>query len=248
VLYARLFMKSPENEVFTPHTQDPQFQLQLLQRAMGASCSGIIITDCSQPDEPIIYCNEAFEQLSGYSQSEIIGRNCRFLQGPDTELSSRKLLREAVDNGMTCRLIIKNYRKDGSFFWNELTISPVKDETDKVTHFIGVQNDMTALIQTQHQLSEARTKLEEKVQKRTEELSETNLFLRRVNQLLQEEQEYALSIVETVRESLLVLSSDFRVIFANKFFYNTFQVSPKETEGKILFELGNQQWNIPKLT
>jgi len=118
-------------------------QLRLQNRAMAETLNAIVITDPNQPDNPIIYCNPAFERMSGYSKEETLGRNCRFLQGPDTDQAVRAEIREAVAAGRGCRVIIKNYRKDGSPFWNELAIAPVRDDAGRLTHFIGVKTDIS---------------------------------------------------------------------------------------------------------
>jgi len=115
---------------------------QLLTAAMDASISGIIITDFGQPDYPIIYCNKAFEKLTGYQQEEILGKNCRFLQGKDRTQSGRYKLRKAIEDFKECHVEMINYRKDGTVFWNELYIAPIISE-GRVTHYIGIQNDIS---------------------------------------------------------------------------------------------------------
>ncbi|HEY9875812.1 MAG TPA: EAL domain-containing protein, partial [Candidatus Obscuribacterales bacterium] len=117
--------------------------LHLLERAVAASSNGIVISDAQQPDNPLIYVNPAFEQISGYSQNEIIGRNCRFLQGTDSKQPQLEKLRSAIQEGRECYVVLRNYRKDGSCFWNELYISPVRDKQGQLTHFIGIQTDIT---------------------------------------------------------------------------------------------------------
>jgi PAS domain S-box-containing protein len=117
--------------------------LRIYQRAIAAASNGIVIVDASQSNLPVIYCNPAFEKTTGYTASEVIGKNCRFLQGKDTDPDAIAQLRQAIHEGQECCVILKNYRKDGQHFWNELTISPVYDADDKITHFIGIQNDIT---------------------------------------------------------------------------------------------------------
>ncbi|TYQ25618.1 PAS domain S-box protein [Pseudanabaena sp. UWO310] len=117
--------------------------LRLQERAIAASQNGIVITDVRLPNNPIVYVNSAFEQISGYTASEIMGKNCRFLQGSDLFQQEKEILRNAVKQGESCRVVIRNYRKDGSLFWNELNISPIFDNMGKVTHFIGIQSDIT---------------------------------------------------------------------------------------------------------
>lgn len=117
--------------------------LWLYNRAMAATSTGIVIADAMQAEQAIIYCNPAFENMTGYSREEIIGRNCRFLQGVDTDPKAVEKIRQALQTNSGCRVVLKNYRKDGTAFWNELSISPVCDRAGKLTHYIGVQIDMT---------------------------------------------------------------------------------------------------------
>jgi PAS domain S-box-containing protein len=132
--------------------------LSLLERAIAASSNGIVIADAGNPDRPIIYCNPAFEKLSGYRREEVIGRNCRFLQGPDTDRTELNKLRSSLQTGTEIKVVLKNYRKDKTTFWNELTVSPVRDANGKLTHFIGIQNDITQRVaaETALRVSEAK--------------------------------------------------------------------------------------------
>lgn len=129
----------------TDVTERKHFQEEILlrDRAFAESRNGIIISDYRQPDMPIIDCNAAFERMSGYSQSETLGRNCRFLQGKDTDQAARRKLHAAVQDRRECNVVILNYRKDGTPFWNELSISPVRDADGLLTHYIGIQSDVT---------------------------------------------------------------------------------------------------------
>ncbi len=124
--------------------QSIAFQLELKDRALGSSAEGITISDPSQPDNPIIYANEGFERLTGYSRADVMGKNCRFLQGRDTESATVDTLREAIRNDRPVVVDLLNYRKDGSKFWNRLSVTPISDASGKTTHFIGVQSDITA--------------------------------------------------------------------------------------------------------
>ena len=116
---------------------------RLLDRAVAASSNGIIITDPKLPDDPIVYVNPAFERISGYPVDEVLGHNCRFLQGDDRDQPALDELREALGEESECRVILRNYRKDGTPFWNELYVAPVHDEEGRLTNFVGVQNDIT---------------------------------------------------------------------------------------------------------
>jgi PAS domain S-box-containing protein len=116
---------------------------RLLGRAVAASSNGIVITDSKVPDNPIVYVNPAFEEISGYTADEVMGRNCRFLQADDREQPALDELREALTEARECRVVLRNYRKDGTPFWNELYVSPVHDEEGRLTNFVGFQNDIT---------------------------------------------------------------------------------------------------------
>lgn len=130
--------------------------LRLRDRAIEASSVGIIITDPHQRGNPIIYTNPAFVAMTGYDWDEVMGKNPGFLQGPDTDPKAIEQIRHALQEGCDCHLTLKNYRKDGTQFWNELMISPVRDEQGRLTHFIGTQMDVTAL----RRLEEERHEME----------------------------------------------------------------------------------------
>jgi two-component system cell cycle sensor histidine kinase/response regulator CckA len=118
--------------------------LLMRDRAMRAVSEGIVITDPNLPDNPIIYANPGFENMTGYSEHEVLGRNCRFLQGKDTDLETSDQLRTAIHERRGCAVEILNYKKDGIAFWNKLRISAVRNENGDLTNFIGVQTDVTA--------------------------------------------------------------------------------------------------------
>ncbi|MDY7020687.1 MAG: diguanylate cyclase [Cyanobacteriota bacterium] len=123
--------------------QQAETQLKLFNQVISACRNSIIITDATQPDHPIIYVNQAFEKITGYLASEVQGKNCRFLQGEDREQANLDIIRNALKNQEDCLTLLRNYRKDGTLFWNEVSIYPVQDNTGKVTHYIGIQNDIT---------------------------------------------------------------------------------------------------------
>ncbi|ADI13411.1 PAS/PAC sensor signal transduction histidine kinase [Truepera radiovictrix DSM 17093] len=119
--------------------------------ALDATNNTVIVTDPNQEDNPIIYVNRGFEQLTGYTREEALGRNCRFLQGDDTDQEALPALREAVREGRDIRVVLRNYRKDGSLFWNELYVTAVWRD-GVLAYFFGVQNDITPLVEAQRQL------------------------------------------------------------------------------------------------
>lgn len=122
------------------------------ERILGAASCGIILSDASKPDMPIVYCNPAFETITGYSRQEVVGRNCRFLQGADTDPQVVEQIRQALRTQQDVKVVLKNYRKDGTPFWNELAISPIRDAKGRVIYFIGVQTDITSRKQAQEEL------------------------------------------------------------------------------------------------
>ncbi|MEX0662810.1 MAG: PAS domain-containing protein [Balneolaceae bacterium] len=124
--------------------------------AIDKAKNGILITNPNVEDNPIIFCNKTFQELTGYKKDEVIGRNCRFLQGPDTDQQKIDNLREDISLGNPHKTVLKNYKKDGTRFWNELTVSPIKTDDGTIDYFIGIQNDITELIQTQERLEQSR--------------------------------------------------------------------------------------------
>jgi PAS domain S-box-containing protein len=145
-------------ELDTSMTALRQVQQSLLvyNRALSSAASGILIADALQADTPIVYCNPAFEKLTGYTADEVRGRNCRLLQGADTDPAAVEVLRTAVRRGEPCHVVIKNYRRDGTAFWNQLTVAPVRDAEDKLTHFIGIQEDISVRKETEATLLSAK--------------------------------------------------------------------------------------------
>jgi phosphoserine phosphatase RsbU/P len=116
---------------------------KLLAETLDHTGIGIVITNPNEKDNPIIYHNKGFESLTGYEHNEIIGRNCRFLQGPLTNHDTKKRIREKVGKKEEIKIDILNYRKDQTTFWNELSINPVFNEQGEIRHFIGIQKDVT---------------------------------------------------------------------------------------------------------
>ena len=138
----------------------------LRDRSINSATNGILIADARQPDMPTVYCNAAFEKITGYAAEEVLGQNCRFLQGTDHQQPGLDAIRRALRQGTEAKAELRNYRKDGSLFWNELYIAPVKDPQGGLTHFIGIQTDIT---QRKHQEIELANK--------TRELAESNAEL-----------------------------------------------------------------------
>ncbi len=140
--------------------------------AIKATRMPMLITDPRQPDNPIIFCNKAFCDLTGYETSELIGQNCRLLQGQDTDPASVGKIRDAIAEERDLAVDILNYRKDGSAFWNALFVSPVRDVDGKVIYFFASQLDFTNIKSKEAELARARHIAEEQVAQRTADLTE----------------------------------------------------------------------------
>lgn len=134
--------------------KSPREKLTILERAIASARNGIVITDPTLDDNPIVYVNQSFLTLTGYGADEVVGRNCRFLQGDDRRQKALEDLRSAIKETRAITCVLKNYRKDGSVFWNELTVSPVHNEKGKLINFIGIQNDITARVEAETRISE----------------------------------------------------------------------------------------------
>jgi len=138
-------------------------RLKLLEQAIAASNNGIVISDMQDPERPMIYCNPAFSKITGYELEEAIGRNCRFLQGRNTSPKAVEKIRQCLRLGIDERIILKNYRKDGTEFWNELFLSPVRDNQGELTHCIGVQTDITQRMDADAKLRRSEAALREHI-------------------------------------------------------------------------------------
>lgn len=116
----------------------------ILVHAAQSTTEGITVSDPSRPDRPLIYVNKGFEKMTGYSREDVVGKNCRFLQGPGTSPAAVNHIRQTVKSGGSCVVQLLNYRKDGKRFWNRLAIVPIKSKSGKVLYFVGIQADLTA--------------------------------------------------------------------------------------------------------
>ncbi|WP_163649446.1 EAL domain-containing protein [Modicisalibacter sp. 'Wilcox'] len=118
-------------------------RLRLLQRGIEDSPNGVVMADAARPDLPLIYVNKAFTAMTGYAAEEVMGRNCRLLQGGDTDPVAVARVRQAIDACRDVQVVLRNYRRDGTPFWNQLSLAPVLDDRGHCTHFIGMQQDVT---------------------------------------------------------------------------------------------------------
>jgi diguanylate cyclase (GGDEF)-like protein/PAS domain S-box-containing protein len=127
-------------------------ELHRWRRVFESTSNGITICDVNKPDLPLVYVNPAFEGMTGYTAEEVCGHSCRFLQGKDADQPGLTVIREAIRERRAARALLKNYRKDGTLFWNELYLSPIRDIEGNLTHFVGVQNDVTVQVESARRL------------------------------------------------------------------------------------------------
>lgn len=121
-----------------------QWSIEFLRGVLDAAPEGIVVCEAQQGGEtPVVYANSAFERLTGYSSEELVGQDLRRLQSWDREQDGRVQLREAITQGESCRVLLRNYRKDGTQFWNEVLVQPVRGEGGQVTHFVGFHRDVS---------------------------------------------------------------------------------------------------------
>lgn len=128
---------------FLTFSEPGQSGYTMQDSALQEAPIGITISDPTRPDNPLIYVNDGFVEMTGYPHEEVLGRNCRFLQGPETRNEPVTQLREAVDSHQPVTVELRNYRKDGSMFWNRVSVVPITAETGELSHFVGFQEDIT---------------------------------------------------------------------------------------------------------
>jgi len=136
-------------------------EIALINQAVRQSSDGLVVCDASKPGYPLIFANPAFMAMSGYTESELIGNNCGMLQGPETSAETREEIGRCTRDGLAFSGRILNYRKDGTVFWNRLSISPVKDKRGVLTHFVGTQRDISQQVELNEELLLARRSLDQ---------------------------------------------------------------------------------------
>ena len=140
-------MPWPPSQVLPDHPAD----FGVHERAVLAASLPFTISDPHLPDNPLVFVNPAFERITGWSRAEVLGRNCRFLQGPDTDPTAVQRLRDDLASGEHATSTLLNYRKDGTTFWNQLSISPVLDATGALRHYVGILSDVTSRVLAEYE-------------------------------------------------------------------------------------------------
>jgi two-component system sporulation sensor kinase C len=143
------------HRAFARRYQSSLEELHLNRRIFSSVTSGISVASATLPDMPLLYVNPAFEVMTGYSLKEIQGKNCRFLQNDQHDQPALTVVREALANQREVVTVIKNFRKDGTPFWNELYLSPIRNREGTITHFVGIQQDVTARVEFEDALRES---------------------------------------------------------------------------------------------
>ena len=128
-------------------TEQGPISLELLKKAVDESNDGIVIAEQEGDDNILIYVNKAFERLTGFTAEDILYQDCRFLQSGDIDQEGLQQIRDAIKAERSGRAVLRNYRKDGSMFWNELSVSPVFNDEDQLRYYIGIQKDVTEQVE-----------------------------------------------------------------------------------------------------
>ncbi|WP_428776133.1 PAS domain S-box protein [Vibrio sp.] len=208
------------NRQLTEHQQSQQFHLAIHQRIVDSTKTAIIVCDVQQPDQPIVYVNRAFEQLTGYLERDVLGRNCRFLQGSDTDQPELLQIRKAIGAGKSCQGIVRNYRKDGSLFYNQFSIDPVYNDHNQLTHYTGILTDVTeARLEDDH----LQRQLEQQIAERSQQYRESENRLR--------------SVFDTATDGLVVVDCHLHISDMNRSLELMFGRSRSELLGQYLPDL-----------
>ena len=137
---------------------------EVADKLIDPASQSLTLADCGRPDLPLIYVNRGYEKMTGYTREEVIGQNCRFLQGAGTDKTTIEKIKLAIGASEPTIVDLLNYRKDGSTFWNRLSIIPVKNGAGATTHFIGIQTDISRMRQLQDRLYKLALELQNLVQ------------------------------------------------------------------------------------
>ena len=186
--------------------------LRLLAKSVASSVDGILIANAQRHDMPILYTNAAFLSLTGYEESDVLGSDCRFLQGADTDPAAVRQIRYALDTGHFCRVTVLNYKKDGTSFWNDLVISPVRNTDGELTHFIGIQHDVTVQVLE-------RIRLEIEAARETEER-------KLAEEAMRASERFAQSALDALSATIAVLDIDGNILAVNQSWQQLAQENP----------------------
>jgi len=139
--------------------KDPGLIPQVLSKILDSCVNGVSLADPDQEDMPLVYVNKAFETITGYTLAEVVGKNCRFLQGKEHDQAEVDKLREAIKNKKSVEVTLHNYRKNGELFYNHLVMSPLFDSHGNLLYFLGVQLDVTPQIRAEEEIKALKEQL-----------------------------------------------------------------------------------------
>jgi PAS domain S-box-containing protein len=197
-----------------------QRHANILNMAMDCASNGILIVDASTQLQPIVFANQSFYDITGYNDKEVLGRKCDFLQGDDTDLETNQLLSESIKNRQAIEVEILNYRKNGEPFWNFLSIDPIIDDNETVTHFLGVIRDISSVVTARNELEVAKASAEAAAIAKSEFLATMSHEIRTpmngvigmlgllLNTKLSTEQSHRTKVAQNSANSLLILIND----------------------------------------
>jgi PAS domain S-box-containing protein len=208
-------------------------RMRLLEQAVAAAGSGITILDARSSEYPLVHANPAFLAMTGYSAEELSGKNLRLLRGAETDVASTTEMRDAFSAGRSCRVLMKNYRKDGSTFWNDLQAAPLRDPVGRITHYVAVQTDVSERMKPGKL---AARDLEEFAAQRTKELE---LVLARV----EDRRRFTETVLNGLSAALITTDVKGNVSFANRAALHTLGMSLADCMGRSVVEVfgGNEE-------
>ena len=203
-------------------------RLRLLQRAVEAAPFGLALLDARSSEYEVALANPAFQRQTGYAAGELLGKNLRLLAGPATDVAAMTELRQAMAEGRPTRVLLRSYRKDGQAFWNDLAASPVVDAAGRLTHYVSMQSDVTALLEAPER--EAALTVDEAVAART---TEVEAALLRV----EERRRFTETILNSLVSAILATDAQGTVTFANLAALRTLGTSLHDCVGRSVVEL-----------
>jgi PAS domain S-box-containing protein len=203
-------------------------RLHLIQRALDAAPVGITLLDARSSEYSVTHANPAFLELTGHAPEEILGRNLRLLTGPETDVTTMTELRDALAEGRRSRVLLKNYRKDGRPFWNDLATAPVLDEAGRLTHYVAVQHDVTDQVEAPKDA--AARAIEETVFERTRDIEASLMRVER-------RRRFAETILNSMVSAILTTDSSGTVTFANLSALRTLAASAADCVGRSVIEI-----------
>lgn len=203
-------------------------RLRLLKRALEAAPVGMTLLDARSSEYSVTHANPAFYELTGHDAERILGHNLRLLMGPDTDLTTMTALRTAMAEGQPSRVLLKNYKKDGEAFWNDLATAPVLDDAGRLTHYVAVQNDVTSLVEAPAQ--KAAREIEDAVLDRTRAIESTLVSVER-------RRRFAETILNSMASAIITTDAGGRITFANLAALRTLGASVADCVGRSVVEL-----------